>query len=143
MAASPATRRFGYSVAIVINAGLLVVVNNVLAWGWFPWLTDDFEQVLPLISLQLVAGILINVAYLFYDKARFKSASQILVNLIGLGATVRTLQVFPFDFSAYEFNWAAVARVVLILGILASTAAIISEVVKLAKSLRTPEAIPQ
>ncbi len=142
MAASPATRRFGYSVAIVINAGLLVVVNNVLAWGWFPWLTDDLEQVLPLISLQLVAGILINVAYLFYDKARFKSASQILVNLIGLGATVRTLQVFPFDFSAYEFNWAAVARVVLVLGVLASTAAIISEVVKLAKS-RTPEAVTQ
>ena len=143
MAASPATRRFGYSVAIVINAALLVLVNNVLVWDWFVWLTDDFEQVLPLLSLSLAASILVNVVYLFYDRAWFKSASQILVSVIGLGVAVRTLRVFPFDFSAYEFNWAAVARVVLILGVVGITVGIISEVVKLVKSRRTPEAVPQ
>ena len=34
--------RIGYSVAVVGNLALLFVVNNLLAGGWFPFLTDDF-----------------------------------------------------------------------------------------------------
>ena len=139
MAASRATRRFGYAVAIAVNAVLLVVVNNLLEWGWFSWLTDDFELVVPLVNASLVATILVTVAYLFYDPAWFKAATQILVNVIGLGVIVRMLRVFPFDFSAYDFNWAAVARGVLIVGLLGVIAGTIAEVVKLIRSVRTFE----
>ena len=139
MAASRATRRFGYAVAIAVNAVLLVVVNNLLEWGWFSWLTDDFELVVPLVNASLVATILVTVAYLVYDPAWFKAATQILVNVIGLGVIVRMLRVFPFDFSAYDFNWAAVARGVLIVGLLGVIAGTIAEVVKLIRSVRTFE----
>lgn len=37
--ASIGARRFGYAVAVGVNVLLLVVVNNILDWGWVPWLS--------------------------------------------------------------------------------------------------------
>ena len=29
------TRKVGYLVAVIVNAVMMVIVNNILAWGWF------------------------------------------------------------------------------------------------------------
>jgi len=130
----PATaNRVGYVVAIVINAVLLVVVNNLLAWGWISWLTDDFEQVLPLLNLSLTATILVNVLYLAYDAAWFKSISELGLLAISLAVTIRLYQVFPFDFSAYAVDWAVLARAVLIIAMVGVGIAMIVQVVKLVR----------
>jgi hypothetical protein len=41
-------------------------------------------------------------------------------------------QVFPFDFSGYQFDWEIVTRVVLILAIIGTAIAVVVETVKLA-----------
>ncbi len=125
-------RRVGYGVAIVINVVMLVIVQNILAWGWLPFLTEEFSEVVPWISFSLGVSILVNVVYLFDDRRGVKATGQILTNLIAMVVTYRMLQVFPFDFSAYEFDWAIVARVVLILAIVGSALGAIAEIVKLA-----------
>ena len=96
--ASIGTRRFGYAVAVGINVLLVVVVNNLLGWGWLPWLTPEFEKLLPVINLALVVNIVLNLLYMAYDEPPLKAATQIIVNLIAIGVLVRTLQVYPFDF---------------------------------------------
>ncbi|MGZ8755524.1 MAG: hypothetical protein ACXW15_10100, partial [Acidimicrobiia bacterium] len=57
---SPATRRFGYFVAVLVNVAMLIVVNNLLAWDILPFLTNGFERVTPIINVSLGAGILVN-----------------------------------------------------------------------------------
>ncbi len=128
---STGARRFGYLLAAGINLALLLIVNNVLAWGWFPWLTDDFEDVLPVLSLSLVVAMLVNMAWVGYDAAWFKAVGNIAQGAIALVVSIRLLGVFPFDFSAYAFNWGAVARGLIIVAIVGSAIAILAESAKL------------
>jgi hypothetical protein len=127
------TRRFGYVIAIIINAAVLVVVNNLLEWGWISWLTDDFEEVLPLLNLSLTATILVNVIYLAYDAEWFKSACELGLLAVSLAVTIRMYQVFPFDFSAYDANWDTLARLVLVFAMVGVAIAMIVQLVKLVR----------
>ena len=139
-------RRFGYAVAVGINVLLVVVVNNILGWGWLPWLTPEFEMLLQVINLALGVNIVLNFLYMAYDEPPFKAATQIMVNVIAIVVLVRTLQVYPFDFSAYDFpidisaidlSWDLVARLVIGLAILGTAVAVVTETVKLSRALDT------
>ena len=130
---SPATRRFGYMVAILVNVALLIAANNLLAWDIFPFLTNDFERVLPILNVSLGAAIAVNLIYLGFDAAWFKSLTQIGLLAISLVVTVRLYQVFPFDFSAYDFGWKSVAEWALILAIVAVGIGVAAELIRLAK----------
>ena len=129
-----ATRRFGYGAAIAVNVVMLWIVNNLLEWGWPSWLTDEFDQVLPIINVSIVATIIVNLAYIAYDTAWFKSLLQIGLLAISLLVTIRLYQEFPFDFSAYSINWEAVTRGILIFVCIAIGIGLIAEIVKFAKS---------
>jgi hypothetical protein len=130
---SAATRRFGYMVAIVVNVFLLIAANNLLAWDILPFLTNDFERVLPILNVSLGAAIAVNLIYLGFDAAWFKALTQIGLLVISLAATIRLYQVFPFDFSAYEFGWESVAEWALILAMVGVGIGVVAELVKLAK----------
>jgi hypothetical protein len=125
-------RRAGYVIAIVVNLALLVVVQNILDWGWLPFLTTDFAQVVPWVSMSLIVTAAMNVVYLVDERPDVKSWGQIGINLIGLLITYRVWQVFPFDFSASQFDWTVLTRVVLILGMVGSGIGLLTEATKLA-----------
>jgi hypothetical protein len=135
--ASPNLKRFGrragYVVAIVINMAMLIVAQNILEWGWFPFLTSDFGGVLPWISFSLIATIVVYVVYLLRDSPTVKSTGQIGLNLINLVATYQVWLAFPFDFSAYDFNWNAVVRFLLIVAMVGAGIGALVEGVKLAR----------
>jgi hypothetical protein len=127
------TRRIGYTVAIVVNVAVLVVAHNLLDWGWFPWLTAEFDEVLPIITVSIVASIVANAVYLAYDLKWFRSAAEIGLLAVSLAATIRILQVFPFDFSAYEFGWGTLVRSVLGVAIAAIALAMLVQVIRLVR----------
>jgi hypothetical protein len=127
-----AGRRFGYGVAVVVNLLMLVAVQFILEWGWLPFLTDEFSTLVPWISLSLLVSIVANLVYQFNDTPVVKSTGQILSNLISLFVTYQIFLVFPFDFSASQFDWTIVTRVVLILAMVGSGVGVLTEAVKLA-----------
>jgi uncharacterized membrane protein SirB2 len=127
-------RRFGYGIAVVINLVMLVVVQNVVEWGWPPFLTQEFADVVPWISASLLVSIAANLIYQFNDSPAVKSTGQILVNLVSIAVSYVVLQVFPFDFSSYAFNWAPIARIVLILAIVFSGIGVLTEAIRLVSS---------
>jgi hypothetical protein len=129
-------RKVGYLVAVIVNVTIWVVVNVRPGWRELPFLTEDFLDVLWLVNLSLVTSAVVNLAYLFYDPAWFKSVSQIGLLAIGMAASIRTWQFFPFDFSSYMFPWDAMARVLLGLAIFGSFVAIVVELVRLARLAR-------
>lgn len=131
--ASAPGRRVGYAVAAVLNGVLLYVVNNLPAWDLFPFLTDDFSRVLWILDLSLLASLLVNVAWIWFDPIWFKGTTQIALNAISLAVTVRMWNVFPFDFSAYSFDWETVARVVLVIGGVGLSIGILVELVNVGR----------
>jgi hypothetical protein len=131
----PTGKRFGYALAALINGALVYVVHNLLAWDVAPFLTDEFERVVPIITVSLVATAVFNVIYVVSDPVWFKSLTQIAVLGISIAATARMYRVFPFDFSAYDFDWATLAKVVMIIAIVGAGLAIITEFAKLAKAI--------
>lgn len=125
-------RRFGYSVAVLVNLVMLVIVQSVLDRGWLPFLTEEFRVVMPWISLSLITAIVANFIYQFNDAAIVKSIGQISVNLVSLYATYQIFLVFPFDFSAYRFDWEVALRVALILAMVGTGIGVLVEALKLA-----------
>ena len=118
-------------IAIVFNVAFLVVVNNVVEWGWFSWVTADLNDVLPIINVSLIASIVANAAYLAFDPPWFKSTAEFGLLIISLTVAVRLLQVFPFEFSTD--GWETLTRGLLIGVIAAIGLAMIVQLVRLAR----------
>ena len=124
-------RRFGHVLAIAFSVGILFVVNNLPEGEQIPFLTDDLEQLLPIINALLLAAIAINGVWILYDAAWFRSAGRITLNVLMIAVLALTYRVFPFDFSTYDFDWEALMRVLIVGLIVVLTVATIVEIVKL------------
>lgn len=131
-------RRFGLGIAIAINVFLLYVVLNLTSWDVLPFLTADFDSVVPWISFSLIVTIAANLVYMVNDDFRLKAFGDMITTLVSLVVTWRVLQVFPFDFSAYEFSWDVLVRVVLIVAIVGTFAGAVAAAVRLVRG-RKPE----
>lgn len=132
---SASTRRSGYVVALVVNAAMVFVVLNLLEWGVLPFLTEEFTLLVPLIVLSLVASIVANAMYLFYDPPGFKTLCQVCISVISLVVAIRIYQVFPFDFTGYGEEWPSVTRIIVVVAMAGSAISILNESVKLLSHL--------
>lgn len=130
--------RFGYWVSITINFILLYVVNKLPDWESPAFLSDDIDQVIPIVSLSLAASIVLGFINLSIASRALKSGGEIISAVIAMVATVRIWQVFPFDFSDYAVNWEPLTRVILVLAMVGITIAIIVQTVKLIVAVGRP-----
>ena len=128
--ASLASRRFGYTVAIVINAVLLYLVNRSPGWEALPFLTAETAEVIPFVNASIVAGIVANALYLVRDPVWLRAAGDLVTTGVGLLAMVRIWQVWPLDLTS---TWDLVARWVIGIGIAGSLIGIMVAVVKLTR----------
>ncbi|MGI9597712.1 MAG: hypothetical protein ACR2QK_16230 [Acidimicrobiales bacterium] len=129
------SRRAGYVVAIVINAVLLYVANNLLSWDLLPFLTDDFDRVLPAVNLSLAVTIAVNGLRIIYDAPWFTRSSEIVSMLFSIAASVRLFNVFPFDFDDYSSVWEPFVRVLILIAIIGSAIGVIVQLFKLLTGL--------
>jgi hypothetical protein len=127
---SPSSRRSGYLVAVVVNTAMIFVVLNLLDWGVFPFLTEDFTLLVPLIMVSLLAGIMANLTYLAYDPPWFKTLCQVAISLIGLVVAIRMYQIFPFDFTGYGESWPGVTRMIVVVAMVGSALSVLTESLK-------------
>ena len=97
-------RRFGYLVAVLVNAVLLVLINVAPGWEAVSFLTAEFSQVVGVLNLSLVAAALVNLLWVGYDPPWARSAGQVLLSGIGLVVLLQLLDTFPFDFSGWAFD---------------------------------------
>lgn len=131
---TPAARRAGYVVAIVVNAALLYLVNRWPGWEAVPFLTDTTVLVIGLVNASLVVGVVANLVYLVADPPRLRSLGDLVTTSVGLAAIVRIWQVFPFDVTGTP--WEAVLRVLLALAAFGSGVGIIVALVGVVRGRR-------
>jgi hypothetical protein len=131
----------GHLLAALIALGGLYVANNLLEWDIVPFLTDDFDRVLPLVNLSLAANLATNVVRLAYRPPWFIAATDLVGTGLGLPAIVRMWQVFPFDFDESGLPWDVAIRILLVVAFAGSVIAMIAATVRLAgepfRSLRS------
>lgn len=134
---SVTARRFGYTVAMAVNAVLLYLVNVSPGWDAVPFLTHDTTQVIGWVNASIAAGIIANALYLAMDQRWFRALGDITVTAIGLVALVRLWQVFPFTFHDDGVPWHLITRWVLAIGMVGSGIGIITNLVAFVRSLVT------
>lgn len=91
--------KFGYLIAITVNAALFYLINVEPGWQVLPFLTPETPQVLGLINFSLVTAIVINTVYVLYDAPWCKALGGFLLATIGLAVLQRMWVVFPFAFT--------------------------------------------
>lgn len=93
--------KLNYLIAILINLGLWYAADQRLFLK-IPFITLDFEKVLPLFSFSLMGSVIANLLFLFYDGRNFRYFIQIGLNLIGMALLYQLSRVFPFALSAFR-----------------------------------------
>lgn len=123
--------RLGFAISIAINGAMLWVAHQLLDWQWPAFLTDEFADVLPLVSASLVVSMAVNAVYLALDRRWVRPLGDLVTAVVAVVVTIRVLDVFPFDFSAYATDWTWLARTTLIVGLVGALIAALVNGVKL------------
>lgn len=129
------SNRAGHVIEVIVNGGLLYVVHHLLEWGWPNFLTEEFERLLPLLTFAFIVNIVVNAVYLVSTDVITKSIGDLLTASIAFVVSIRTLQIFPFDFSEYATDWSTLVRVILVASLVGIVAAIVATFARLAAGL--------
>ncbi|MCR6492501.1 hypothetical protein [Cellulomonas sp. P24] len=134
----PVARRFGYVVAIAVNAAILYAANVWPGWDAVPFLTSATDQVLGLVNASIVVSIVANVVYLMSDPRWLKALGDVATTAVGLAALVQIRAVFPFAFTHGRVDWDLVTNVVLVVAIVGSAIGIVAALVTFVRSVAAP-----
>jgi hypothetical protein len=133
---APIGRRLGYSMAIVVNAILLELVNGWPGWGAVPFLTDAAAVVIVPVNVSLTVAIALNAANLILDRRWLRAAADLVSAALALLVLIILWDIFPFAFADPSIDWALVTRVVLgfsmgacVISIVGNTGVLINEAV--------------
>jgi hypothetical protein len=127
-----AARVFGYGLAAAINAALIWIVNVAPGWRWVPFLSEEFASVLGLVTLSLLVGLLLNLAYVAYDPQWFRHLGEAASAGIASVVLLQLFRVFPFDLG----TWTWVPGPLRIVLVIACVATAIGALANLAMALR-------
>lgn len=134
-------RRLGYGISAAVNLVIAWAVNVWPGWEAVPFLDDATTEVLPLVNLSLMVGFVTNVAYIVLDPPWFRALGHILTAAVSIAVLVRTLRVFPFDFSDSASTWEPITRGILVFLIVASILGLVSYLVQYVRAVvRGPDA---
>lgn len=124
-------KSFGYLLAAAINGVMLWIAHQLLDWEWPGFLTPEFDDVLPLITVSFVASIVANLVYAWRDAWPIKALGELVTTVIGFVVALRMWQVFPFEFTGDDWSW--LVRFVLIVAMIGTILGVITQLVNLAK----------
>lgn len=129
------TSRGGGVGSVLVNAVLLWAINMWPGWRTVPFLTSDMTRVLDAVNAALIAGIILNLAFVVVRSRGLQALGNLVVLGFGMAALLRLWDVFPFDFGDGWSGWPMVVRVFLALGMVGSVIGAVVEAVALIRSL--------
>ena len=139
---SRSARRAGYLLAMLINLGLLWLVNVAPGWEALPFLTAEFIRVVGFVNLSLLVGAAVNLGYLLADPEWAKRLGDAVTAAIALGVLLQLLTVFPFDLGPDRSGWETILRTVLALACVGTAIGIIASLAQLLRSIIDGPATP-
>lgn len=132
---SPAGRKTGYGAIIFFSIVTLYVINNLLNWD-VPFLTEAFVANLSIFNILLIVLIITNTTLLFYEPEWFRSATELVTDVLSFIAVYSLYSVFPFSASTTVETIIRVIIILVLIGIIIGT---IYETVKFIRILGKPK----
>lgn len=105
--------------AVFSNLIVLWIINNVQGWN-LSFVTDAYPAVLWVLNVAVVAQILGNGALVIYGSRWLHHLVNLVLHVLGVLSLIVLYVIYPFDFGAYNGVIEWLARIGLIVGILAS-----------------------
>ncbi len=130
-------KRFGYLLAALINGVMLWISHQLLDWEWPGFLTPEFDDLLPIVTVSFVVGIIANLVYVWNDGWPIKPIGELVNAVIGFVVALLCWQVFPFEFSGGNWSW--LVRLVLIVAMVGTTVGAMVQLANLAKEAPTAD----
>ena len=93
-------RRGDYVIAIVVNAILLYIFNNLLNWNIY-FITDALNGILWIINISIIAIIILNILQIFYNPLWFRNLMKIFSNIFVFIIIYMLYTVFPISFNIF------------------------------------------
>ncbi len=121
-------RRIGFVAAAIANLVALWILHQLPDWDWPSFLTDEFDEVLPHLTVSLLVSAAFDLAWAWSRPAWLLHVGRLVTNVITAVVAARVWQVYPFDLATV---WDVVARVLLGVAFVGSTIGAIAELVKL------------
>ncbi len=124
--------RAGSFFTIIFSFVMLYIVDNILEWGWLPFLTDAFNDVIPVINWSLWIDIGLSLVLLALYSPKLKMATVVVANAVSLVVIMRFWEVFPFDFEEWGRGWLeAPVRLVLLVALVGTAISLLVNGVRL------------
>lgn len=136
---SPAARRFGYTVAALVNVAFWVVIHVWPGWQEAPFLTSATEDVLPWVDAQIGVTVLVNAIWLLVDTRALRALGEAITAAVGAAAVARILTVFPFSFDDDGVPWEQLVRVALVVALVGTLLGVLTNAIAFVKALRDPD----
>jgi hypothetical protein len=120
----------------LVNLVLLYVVNVRPGWEAASFLTPEAADVLPSVNAALWTGVGVGVGLTLLHGVVIRALGDLLTTVVGLAATLRVWDVFPFDLTS---GWHLTVRVLLVVAIVGSMLGIVAALVRLLGSIWRPD----
>lgn len=127
--------RAGHAVAVVVNLGILYLVNVWPGWDAVPFLTGSTTQVLWIVNASLWVSVVAEATYVVTTARWWRALGDAVTTGVGLAAVIRIWQVFPFDLSS---GWELAVRVLLGIAVVGSLIGIVAAISRFVMSLTSP-----
>jgi hypothetical protein len=131
---SPATRRTGYVLAIIVNLTLVWLLHVTPGWEALTFLTPAFGEVTGLLTASFLAGAVVNLVYVAADPPWVKRLGDAATAALACAVLARTWATFPFDLAGRWVGWDTTLRGVLGFLTIATALAVLANLGELARS---------
>ena len=120
----------------LVDLVLLYVVNVRPGWEAAPFLTPEAADVVPLVNAALWTGVGVGLVLTLLHGVGIRSLGDLVTTVVGLAATLRVWDVFPFDLTS---GWHLTVRVLLVVAVVGSLIGIVAALVRLLGALWRPD----
>ena len=79
-------------------------VNNTLIWHRFTILTEDFQKIIPLITIGLIIIAAGSIILLILDKYILARVLELISSIFAIAVLGNILIMFPFDFNIIPYE---------------------------------------
>lgn len=134
-----AARVAGHLVAVVVNVALLWVAYRVLDRGWLPFLTPQWREVLPVLTVSCVATVAVHLGLVAHDPPWLRALVEAVLLAFAIAVLATVWRVFPFDLEGYAVPWEVLARVALAVSVVGSAIGIVIQLVAVGRHASRPQ----
>lgn len=120
--------RSEFVVAVIVNAVLLYIFNNLLNWH-LSFIAPNFTDVLGILNLFLTVAIIVNFIFIFYHPHWFRNLLLAVPDVLEIMTAYTLLVVFPFVLGS---GWSLALKILLVLIIVGTVIALVMHLLRFA-----------